>query len=244
MPASVTATMPALTLFPGLEDIGPWYRAEVHGLTEAQLDFAVPAPAPEWLWWSIRRQTSHIARVFFLWLFSLWENRLWDGAPPLVQDLPSILQRPPEGQPATRQLYPHTYGAIDILLARLDEGIALTQEVLRRHTVVQAQQTTTTLTLPPRTQGIMTRLQPAHSQGFAPSPMDATQWIVSLEGTGRHLYFEALTHLYNIQRLKRAQGLSACIRLPRVGYYVLPGWDNDLQEGTEARETGSPDGSA
>ena len=80
MPASVTSTTSALTLFPGLADIGPWYRAEVHGLTEAQLDFAVPAPAPEWLWWSIRRQTSHIARVFFRWLFSLWENRLWDGA--------------------------------------------------------------------------------------------------------------------------------------------------------------------
>jgi hypothetical protein len=48
--------------------------------------------------------------------------------------------------------------------------------------------------------------------------------------TGRHLYFEALTHLYNIQRLKRAQGLSALVALPRVGYYVLPGWDNDLQE--------------
>ena len=151
-----------------------------------------------------------------------------------MHDLSSILQRPPEGQPAARQLYPHTYAAIDVLLARLDEGIALTQEVLRRHTVAQAQQTTTTLDLAPRVQGIMVRLQPAHPQGFAPSPMDATQWIVSLEGTGRHLYFEALTHLYNIQRLKRAQGLSVCVNLPRIGYYVLPGWDNDLQEGTEA----------
>ena len=80
----------------------------------------------------------------------------------------------------------------------------------------------------------MARLQPAHPQGFAPSPTDATQWRVSLEGTGRHLYFEALTHLYNIQRLKRAPGLATCISLPRVGYYVLPGWDNDLQEGPEA----------
>jgi hypothetical protein len=244
MPTSVTSTMSALTLFPGLEDIGPWYRAEVHGLTEAQLDFAVPAPAPEWLWWSIRRQTSHTARVFFLWLFSLWGDTLWDGAPPPVHDLPDILQRPPEGQPAASPLHSHTYGAIDVLLARLDEGIVLTQAVLRRHTVAQAQQKTTTLTLAPRAQRIMAQLQPAHPQGFAPSSTDATQWVVSLEGTGRHLYFEALTHLYNIQRLKRAQGLSACINLPRVGYYVLPGWDNDLQEGTEARETGLLDGSA
>src|SRR5262249_51833995 len=144
MPASVTSTMSALTLFPGLADIGPWYRAEVHGLTEAQLDFAAPAPAPEWLWWSIRRQTSHIARVFFLWLSPPWENRRGDGPPPPVHDLSSILQRPPEGQPATSQLNPHTYWAIDPILARLDEGIALTQEALRRHTVAQAQQKTTT----------------------------------------------------------------------------------------------------
>jgi hypothetical protein len=110
------------------------------------------------------------------------------------------------------------------------EGLALTQAVLARHTVAQAQQLTTTLTPAPHVQPIMRLLQQAHPQGFIPSSTDATQWIVSLEGTGRHLYFEAVTHLYNIQRLKRAQGLSVCVDLPRVGYYVLPGWDNDLQQ--------------
>src|SRR5262245_65098723 len=57
MPTSMASTVSALTLFPGWEELGPWYRAEVHGLTEAQLDFAAPPPAPEWLWWSIRRHT-------------------------------------------------------------------------------------------------------------------------------------------------------------------------------------------
>ena len=89
----------------------------------------------------------------------------------------------------------------------------------------------------------MSHLQQAHPQGFAPSPTDSAQWILSLEGTVRHLYFEATTHLYNIQRLKRAQGLSVSINLPRVGYYVLPGWDNGLQEGTEASATCIPCGS-
>ena len=46
MPASVVSTMSALTRLPGWEDIGPWYHAEVHGLTDAQLDFAAPPPAP------------------------------------------------------------------------------------------------------------------------------------------------------------------------------------------------------
>jgi hypothetical protein len=165
-----------------------------------------------------------------LWLFSLWGDTLWEGHTPPVHDLPGVLNAPPAGQPATSQLNPHTYWAIDAILARLDEGIALTQEALRRHTVAQAQQKTTTLI--PRAGVNMSHLQQAHPQGFTPSPTDPARWILSLEGTVRHLYFEATTHLYNIQRLKRAQGLSACVDLPRVGYYVLPGWDNDLQEET------------
>jgi hypothetical protein len=39
------------------------------------------------------------------------------------------------------------------------------------------------------------------------------------------MYYELITHLFNIQRLKRAQGLEATVDLPKVGYYVLDGWD-------------------
>ena len=49
--------------------------------------------------------------------------------------------------------------------------------------------------------------------------------ILTMEGTFRHMYFELITHLFNIQRLKRAQGLEAASDLPSVGYYVLDGWD-------------------
>ena len=46
-----------------------------------------------------------------------------------------------------------------------------------------------------------------------------------LEASMRHIYFEETTHLFNIQRLKRAQGLSIVSELPRVGYWTLDGWD-------------------
>ena len=36
------------------------------------------------------------------------------------------------------------------------------------------------------------------------------------------LYYEVLTHLYTIQRLKRAQGLPTRVVIPRVGYLTLP----------------------
>ena len=39
------------------------------------------------------------------------------------------------------------------------------------------------------------------------------------------MYFELITHTFNIQRLKRAQGLETVVDLPWVGYYTLDGWD-------------------
>jgi hypothetical protein len=44
----------------------------------------------------------------------------------------------------------------------------------------------------------------------------------NLEGSLWMLYYEVLTHLYTIQRLKRAQGLPACVAIPLVGYLTLP----------------------
>ena len=44
----------------------------------------------------------------------------------------------------------------------------------------------------------------------------------TLEGSLWMLYYEVLTHLYTIQRLKRAQGLPTRVVLPRVGYLTLP----------------------
>jgi hypothetical protein len=51
---------------------------------------------------------------------------------------------------------------------------------------------------------------------------DANFIHYTLEGSLWMLYYEVLTHLYTIQRLKRAQGLSPCIVIPRVGYLTLP----------------------
>jgi hypothetical protein len=49
------------------------------------------------------------------------------------------------------------------------------------------------------------------------------QWMwFTLEGSLWMLYYEVLTHLYTIQRLKRAQDLPMRVVLPRVGYLTLP----------------------
>ena len=64
----------------------------------------------------------------------------------------------------------------------------------------------------------------AHPHGITLDAEAGTE-TTTLEATFRHMYFEETTHLYNIQRLKRAQGLPTVVEVPRVGYWVLDGWD-------------------
>ena len=64
----------------------------------------------------------------------------------------------------------------------------------------------------------------AHPTGITLTD-DPGKATMLLEATMRHIYFEEVTHLFNIQRLKRAQGLSTVSDLPRVGYWAIDGWD-------------------
>ena len=64
----------------------------------------------------------------------------------------------------------------------------------------------------------------AHPTAVTPTEQ-ANKVTMQLEGSIRHIYFEEITHLFNIQRLKRAQGLPTVSDLPRVGYWTLDGWD-------------------
>ena len=64
----------------------------------------------------------------------------------------------------------------------------------------------------------------AHPTGMRPDA-NPSQGEMTLEATFRHMYFEEITHLYNVQRLKRAQGLPTVVDVPEVGYWVQEGWD-------------------
>ena len=73
--------------------------------------------------------------------------------------------------------------------------------------------------------GARLQFSQAHPRGIRVNPDDSSLAFMSLEATFRHRYFEYLTHVYNIQRLKRAQGLTARVEVPFEGYWALPDWD-------------------
>ena len=52
-----------------------------------------------------------------------------------------------------------------------------------------------------------------------------TKLWFTLDTIFRHRYFEHITHLYNIQRIKLVQGLATSVEVPIEGYMALPGWD-------------------
>ena len=107
-----------------------------------------------------------------------------------------------------------------MLLHALQEAIALTRRVLAQRSAGFLRSHTYLRDFPDHWRLMIH----AHSTGITRTSAP-DKLVMTLEGTVRHIYFEETTHLYNIQRLKRAQGLATMVEVPRVGYWVLDGWD-------------------
>ena len=203
---------PGAELFPEYATLYDLIAPEVEGLTDKQLDFE--SDRWEWSKWSIRTQLSHMGAVIYRWLAVRWGETLFPHGEHGVEDLTVIADA------ADRRLDSERYLEIEDVMTRLEEGINLAQRVLasrsvgflRSHTLFREDAAS------PDSQLAMK----AHESGVTQTA-GGSLWTV--EATMRHIYYEETTHLYNIQRLKRAQGLEAVVEVPRVGYWVVEGWD-------------------
>lgn len=200
-------------LFPEYDTLYDLIAREVEGLSEEQLDFQ--SDRWEWARWSIRRQLSHMASLIYRWMVVRWGDVLFPQGDHGVEDVAGLAESAYD-----RRMDEEKYWDLPVIMDKLRGGIDLVRRVLRErdaaflrsHTYLQHQAPYWEL---------MSR---AHPTGITPTgrPGEAE---MTLEATIRHIYFEEITHLYNIQRLKRAQGLTATVDLPRVGYWTLEGWD-------------------
>lgn len=68
------------------------------------------------------------------------------------------------------------------------------------------------------------------SRGAWVDPRQPNHFHYTLEASLWMLYWEVLTHLYTVQRLKRAQGLSPRVDIPRVGYLTLSEYIGETTE--------------
>ena len=213
MTQSIGNSSPGSSLFPEYDTLYDLIAAEVDGLSDTELDFE--SDQWEWAAWSIRRQLSHMASLMYRWLILRWGDTLFPDGEHGVDDVSGLADSKYD-----RRMDDDRYWELPAVLAQLRGGVDLVQRVLaernvgflRSHTYLQDQAPQWELMIK------------AHATGFTVTD-DPAKEAMTLEATIRHIYFEETTHLYNIQRLKRAQGLSAVVEVPRVGYWVVDGWD-------------------
>ena len=210
---SMPENAPGSQVFPQFARLHDMVASEVEDLTEAHLDWS--SDRWEWSKWSIRFQVSHIASFFYGWLLERWGQELFpQGFDEL--GLMANYVKSPGGWWMDEARYPD----LPSLLKKVKDGVELAQHILAGETLGSMR-----IKEVPRPKGptLWRQLEKAHPTGTRWTEPDTIH--LTLEATFRHLYYEAITHLYNIQRLKRAQGLTAKVEVPFEGYWALPDWD-------------------
>ena len=212
-------TLPESTLgprvFPGFALLHPMVVGEVEGLSDAQLDFS----SDKWAWanWSIRTQVRHIANFLPGWLIRRWGPQLFPQGYGELGDMAEYAKSP-HGWWLDEEKFPD----MPSVLKKVKDGLDLAHYILARETLGSMRQKEEPR---PDTPPHWSQFMKAHPAGVRWHPTEANFTYITLEATFRHLYYEVITHMYNIQRLKRAQGLEAAIDLPFEGYWALPDWD-------------------
>ena len=209
----ITDDSPASALFPEFDTLYDLIANEAQGLTDAQLDWTSEDYA--WAEWSIRNQLSHMASLTYRWLILRCGDNLFPDGDHGIEDVQSIAD-----SPSDRRLDDEKYWELPIILEMLVGGIRLARRVLsersvgfmRSHSIASEASASWDLMLQ------------AHPEGITFSE-DKTMRIMRYDAMIRHIYFEETTHLFNIQRLKRAQGLPTVSEAPKVGYWAVEGWD-------------------
>ena len=213
----ITDESPGAVLFPEYETLYRLIADEVEGLSDQQLDW--DSDRWEWSRWSIRRQLSHMSSLIYRWLLLRWGDVLYPEGGHGVEDLQRIAN-----SDFDRRMDEERYWELEAILEMLRGGIELAQGVMEERSVGFMRSRTITRTEPAGQSAQQALMARAHPSGAEPTGEPGVS-LLTLEWTMRHVYFEETTHLYNIQRLKRTQGLATVVEVPRVGYWVLDGWD-------------------
>lgn len=194
-----------------------WLRPELTGLTDEQLDYDDLHPDREWMWWSIRRQVSHMAWDSLIFPYRRCGRFLWpDGnvEEPIVW---ADHQMGP-GARWDRVLDEDRYWAIEDIVEKLELGLGWLDRVVTEQSIETLRDTTKSVHGTPFWAYVIQTLPRGANQ--VDNPPGHIHY--DLEGSLWMVFYELATHVRTVQRLKRHQGLDTVVDLPRVGYLRLP----------------------
>lgn len=198
------------TEFVSLPDL---VKSEVSNLSDTQLNYT--SNKWEWSEWSIRNQLSHMASLIPRWLVVRWGNDLFPDGEHGIENLASITN-----SPSDRRLDDELYWELKDILYMFEKFVDLARKVLEEKSTEYLRSRVVERNATPQWKS-MSRAHP-HGVTVTGDPASGT---MTLEATFRHIYYEEITHLYNIQRLKMAQNLPILVDIPKVGYWMLDDWD-------------------
>lgn len=221
---------PDVVVWPDYQQFYGWLRQETAGLSDAHLDFDSQDPAQEWMWWSIRRQVSHIACLALVFPYRRCHAFLWpDGnipAPIRWEDhVPMAASR------FDRRLDPDLYWDLETLLEKTKLGL---DWVTQASTTVPVETIRATHSVHTGTH-FWRHVMQVIPRGVWIDEQDPNRIHYTLEASFWMLYWEVLVHLFTIQRLKRAQNLPTKVTIPLVGYLTLPEYTGETVEPAPAQ---------
>ncbi|WP_419920386.1 hypothetical protein [Candidatus Poriferisodalis sp.] len=204
-------------LMPYFTHIGRWARTEIDGLSDEQLDFDDQAPSNEWMWWSIRRQVSHIAWVSLIFSKRRCGALLWpDG------DIPEPIKWSEHHQGRNHKhglrLDPALFWEIPDLLDKLDLGLSWIRRVVAENSI----ETFRAMSESRHSTHFWDDAITVLPRGAWHDPDDDRVIVNNLECAIWMLFYEMSSHIRTIHRLKEIQGLPTVVDLARFGYLRLP----------------------
>ena len=200
-------------IFPEFDLLFVLINDEIEDLYDEILDFT----SDSWSWshWSIRMQLSHMASLIPRWIVVRLGHILYPNGDHGYSDL-----EPVANSKYDRRLDEDKYWEISEIMSALEKAIDLVRDVLSKTSIEVLRENMVQRDPSPQWKS----MSKAHTYGVTATG-DPAAGTMTIEATIRHIYFELTTHLFNIQRLKKAQGLEVVSNIPRVGYWVLPDWD-------------------
>lgn len=208
-----------------------WVTNEVKGLTDAQLDLDDLGPENEWMWWSIRRQVSHIAWDSLVFTSRRCGALLWpdgDIPEPIIWKHHYMGQEPKYD----RLLDEDLYWQVPDLIAKMTIGIGWLERVVSEQSIETLRADVTSVRGTHFWKYAITTLP----RGAGGDPNRPGYLRFTLEGSLWMVFYEMLSHVRTIQRLKLHQRLLLPQELPRVGYLRLPHYWGDTNENGPSME--------
>jgi hypothetical protein len=216
---------PTVGAMPYYQHLIEWARAETENLTPEQLDFHDDSPDKEWMWWSIRRQVSHMAWDALIFSRRRCAELLWPAG-----DIPTPIiwedHRLGSGMKYDRMLDKEKFWELPDLFGRLQIGTDYLHRVVTEQSIETLRGTREAVHGTPFWSYVIGTLPRGASHDIE------DKWFINydLEGSLWMVFYEQLSHVRTIQRFKDHLGLESVIDLPKVGYLRLPHYWGDTNE--------------